>query len=459
VTKTFSYTVMALVTLAFMGSVAFAVPKVEVTVSSTSLITISTKLYKYTADAKTGVLTAGYLALKHNREFWVYSGDGFVLYASNTVLKPIGWSINGKKKSFSTKSDVTLVFFYNFKGQEIKKSITFVNGPNYEMKVAVNGPKNLKMLLTFPTLMSKYNEVNGALFTTYSSNLKTIGVETSTGKFNINGFSKFTGTLEGRLYFGPVKNSLIFAVFPHHEGLISEILKGYPGSEPFYGWFLYLFVRILNWIYSWTGNYGWAIIIFAVLVKLVLYPLSHIQMKSMVQMRKIQPKMKEIQKKYKDPKKQQEELMKLYKAEGINPASGCLPMLIQLPVLFLLYYVIMYSRESFTYNPPFLIWNNLSVGGFGPNIILILIIVVLSSWSTLWTSTNAKQAWQGIAMFSVMEFFFVGFPVGLFLYYAVFSAMQLITTYIVAKIYNIKGITIRELFGMNPKRRYRKNIY
>jgi len=447
--------VTTFVLLVLMGStIAFAIPKVKVTVSSTGLVTISTKIYKYIADTKAGVLKSGYLAFERDRKFWIYSEDGFDLYASNTALKPIDWSINGKKESLDTKSNVTLTFFYKFDDQKIEKSITFVNGPNYEIKVAVKGPKDLKMHLNFPTLMSKYNEVNGVLFTTYSSNLKTIGVETSNGKFRNNGSAEFTGNLEGKIYFGPVKNSEIFALFPQYKGTISEILKGYPGSEPWYGWFLYLFVRILNWIYSWTGNYGWAIIIFAILVKLVLYPLSHLQMKSMVQMRKIQPKMKEIQRKYKDPKKQQEELMKLYRAEGINPASGCLLTLPQLPILFLLYYVIIYSKENFAYNPQFLLWNDLSVGGFGANIVLILLIVLLSSWSTLWTSTNAKQAWQSIAIFSVMEFFFVGFPVGLFLYYAVFSAMQLITTYFVAKMYNIKGITLRELFGMNPKRRY-----
>ncbi len=442
------------VLLALMGTLAFSIPKVKVTVSSTGLVTISTKLYKYTADTKAGVLKSGYLAFEHDKKFWIYSKDGFDLYSSSTALEPIDWSINGKKRSFDTKSNVTLNFYYKFKGHKVEKSITFVNGPNYTLLISVKGPNNLKMRLTFPTLMSRYNEVNGVLFSTYSSASKSIEIGISNGKFRNNGSAEFNGNLEGKIYFGPVKNSEIFAVFPKYENVISRILKGYPGSEPWYGWFLYLFVRILNWIYSWTGNYGWAIIIFAVFVKLALYPVSHLQMKSMVQMRKIQPKMKEIQKKYKDPKKQQSELMKLYKEEGINPASGCLLALIQLPILFLLYYVIIYSKENFAYNPHFLLWTDLSIGGFGANIVLILLIVLLSSWSTLWTSTNAKQAWQSIAMFSVMEFFFVGFPVGLFLYYAVFSAMQLLTTYVVAKMYHIKGISLRELFGMNPKRRY-----
>ncbi len=439
-----------------LGTVIFALPKVDVTVTSTNL-RVSTKIYTYDMNLKKGLLRKGRLIFKNNQLFWIYGGDGFDLYASDTKLIPTGWSVNGGKKGhFETTSNVRASFFYTYKGEKIKKTITFVNGPDYKIEVSVTGPKNLKMKLNFPTLMSAYNRVNdnGKLFTTYSSGYKNIGIATSNGKFNGNGASSFTTNLKGVVYLGPVKNSEIFAIFSQYESVITRILKEYPGSEPWYGWFLYLFVRILNWIYSWSGNYGWAIIIFAVLVRLSIYPLSHVQMKSMVQMRKIQPKVKEVQKKFKDPKKQQEELMKVYKSEGVNPTSGCLLSLVQLPVLFLLYYVIIYSKEAFAYNGQFLIWSDLSVGGIGPNWILILSIVLLTAWSTLWTSTNAKQAWQSILMFSVMEFFFMGFPVGLFLYYTTFSAMQLVTTYVVAKMYHIRGITIRELFGMNPKRKY-----
>jgi len=439
-----------------MGMVAFALPSVKVTVSSTTL-TVKTKIYTYDLNVKTGLLEKGYLAFKRNQLFWIYGGDGLDLSVAGTKLIPISWNVNGKKSDFKTTSDVSVSFFYDYNGQKIEKTITFVNGPNYEIKVSVTGPKNLKMKLSFPALMSDYDRVreNGKLFTSYSSGYKNIIVaKAENGKFEKNNIVEFTSNVKITAYLGPVKNSEIFSLFPNDAGTISEILKEYPGSEPWYGWFLYLFVRILNWIYSWSGNYGWAIIIFAILVRLSIYPLSHAQMKSMVQMRKLQPKVKEIQRKYKDPKKQQEELMKLYKSEGANPASGCLLSIVQLPVLFLLYYVIIYSKEAFAYNGQFLIWNDLSVGGFQANVILVLLIILLTAWSTLWTSTNAKQAWQSIAMFTVMEFLFVGFPVGLFLYYTTFSAMQLLTTYVVAKMYHIQGISVRELFGMNPKRKY-----
>ncbi len=450
------YAIIVTIFVVVMGMIAFGAPKVSVSVGATTL-TVKTKIYTYTIDVKKGLLQKGYLAFKRDQLFWIYGGDGFDLMASNTELYPVDWNVNGEKKGFETESNVSVNFFYLYKGKKIEKTIIFVNGPNYEVRVKVKNPDHVPLMLNFPTLRSEYNQVreDNKLFMTYSPSYKNVIVaKVKNGEFLPSGSVKFDSDLDGTVYLGPVKDSEIFSLFPKDQPIISEVLKLYPGSEPWYGWFLYLFVRILNWIYSWTGNYGWAIIIFAVLVKLAIYPLSHIQMKSMVQMRKIQPKIKEIQKKYKDPKKQQEELMKVYRAEGVSPTSGCLLSFVQMPILFLLYYVIMYSKEAFAYNGHFLIWSDLSVGGLHQNIVLILLIVLLTAWSTLWTAVNAKQAWQSIAMFSVIEFVFAGFPVGLFLYYTTFSAMQLLTTYIVAKMYHIRGVTVRELFGLNPKRKY-----
>ncbi len=100
------------------------------------------------------------------------------------------------------------------------------------------------------------------------------------------------------------------------------------------GWILDLFYRII-------GNYGFAIILFTVFIKLCLFPLDIKQKKSMAKTQKIQPLLMEVQKKYaNDKEKQSQETMKLYQKYGINPMSGCLPMLIQLPIIFALYWVV-----------------------------------------------------------------------------------------------------------------------
>lgn len=98
---------------------------------------------------------------------------------------------------------------------------------------------------------------------------------------------------------------------------------------------------ILGWINSFVNNYGVAIILFTIVIKLLLLPLGLKQQKSMTKMQRIQPKLKEIQDKYQyDQNKASQEMMKLYKEYGVNPAGGCLPLLIQFPILIGLYQVI-----------------------------------------------------------------------------------------------------------------------
>ncbi|HEU24928.1 MAG: preprotein translocase YidC [Mesoaciditoga sp.] len=435
-----------------LSALAFAIPEVQVSLSATTA-TVTTKLYKYSVDLKEGVLQNEYSVFYENVHSWENTGDGLVLYYEGKPLMPSGWTISPTGSgTFHTKSNVTLNFFYNVNGSRIEKSVTFVNNPDYEVTVSVKAPKDMTLSLTFPTLESNFNRASGDIFGSYYSKKGIVTFSSlSNGTFSNDGIATFSGNLDAKIYMGPVKNTLIFSVFPQKYDVISNLIGTYPGSEPWYSWFMYIFVAFLNWLYDLTGNYGWAIILFGVIVRVVLYPLFHVQLKSMLKMRDLQPKIQELQRKYKDPKKQQEEMMKLYKAEGVNPAGGCLPLLIQFPILALLYYVIFYSREVFAYNPQFLIWNDLSVGGIKENIVLLLLIVIFTLWSSLWTSTKPSQAWLSAGLSAVMEFIFIGFPVGLFLYYTTFSGMQVLTSYVAAKIYHMKGITWRELFGMNPK--------
>lgn len=98
---------------------------------------------------------------------------------------------------------------------------------------------------------------------------------------------------------------------------------------------------LLKLIYDMIGHYAWAIIVFTIVVKLLLLPLSHAQNRSMKEMQEIQPKLDEIKKKYpNNPEKQNQLTMELYKEHKINPFMGCLPLLIQLPIIFGLFKVL-----------------------------------------------------------------------------------------------------------------------
>ena len=97
----------------------------------------------------------------------------------------------------------------------------------------------------------------------------------------------------------------------------------------------------IQWLYSFTGDYGWAIIILTIFMRLALTPLTMKQTRSMYEMQRIQPKIKELQKKYKDNKeKLQEETLKYYQENKVNPFGGCLPMIVQMPVFIALFSVL-----------------------------------------------------------------------------------------------------------------------
>ena len=125
-----------------------------------------------------------------------------------------------------------------------------------------------------------------------------------------------------------------------------------------WGWF-YWFEKpifyLLHWLFELVGNFGVAIIIMTFIVRLVMFPIAQKGFASMAQMRAVQPKMKKLQTRYKDDKpKLQQEMMKLYKDEKVSPLSGCLPMLLQIPIFFALYKVLMLSIEM--RHQPFALW-------------------------------------------------------------------------------------------------------
>ena len=120
-------------------------------------------------------------------------------------------------------------------------------------------------------------------------------------------------------------------------------------------WFMRPIFDLLNWLFKVTGNFGVAIICLTLIVRTLMYPIADRQFRSMAAMRRIAPKMKALQERWKDDKpRQQQEILKLYKDEKANPAAGCLPILLQIPVFYALYKVLMVSVEM--RHQPFALW-------------------------------------------------------------------------------------------------------
>ncbi|MEA3079791.1 MAG: YidC/Oxa1 family rane protein insertase [Sphingomonadales bacterium] len=125
-----------------------------------------------------------------------------------------------------------------------------------------------------------------------------------------------------------------------------------------WGWFYWFMIPIFDlllWLFRTLGNFGVAIICLTLIVRAIMFPIAQKQFKSMAAMRKLQPKMKAVQERFKDDKaRQQQEILKLYQAEKINPAAGCLPILLQIPVFYALYKVLLVSVEM--RHQPFVLW-------------------------------------------------------------------------------------------------------
>ncbi|WP_243638737.1 YidC/Oxa1 family membrane protein insertase [Lucifera butyrica] len=172
-------------------------------------------------------------------------------------------------------------------------------------------------------------------------------------------------------------------------------------------------------------NYGIAIILLTVTIRMLLYPLTAKQVKSMQGMRELGPKIKEMQEKYKDDKlKQQEEMAKLYKNAGVNPMAGCLPMLVQMPFLTGIFYAI--RNFSYVSQPSFL-WIK-TLAGKDPLFILPVLAAITTYVSSQQTMTDPSQ--QNKMMLLVMPFFIgfmtLRFPAGLGLYWVVSNLVQIL---------------------------------
>jgi len=437
-----------------LSSLALTKNEITVTTQATEMV-IKTRLAEYHIDLEKGTFKDVYLVFDRRKYIYKYDKDGFDLISpEGTVLSVSNFKLqNSENLNGVFKGNVELYFEYSYKGNTIEKRFIFENGPYYSYKVTVKGLTDGFKIALPRVGPPEYDRYKDGVFLSYYSKNKTVffSVFESPGKLSLDSGTPFytvNGDFSSHNYMGPVKLTLMKPIINDHYDWLKGVLPTLPKAKSWYDPIFYGMVEFLGFFYRLTGNYGWAIIIFTIIVRLILYPLYHLQTKSMIKMRQIQPKVEQIRKKYKDPQRQQQELMKLYKEEGTNPASGCLTILVQFPIFILLFTVIRYYSEGFAFSPSFLIWQDLSVGGFKQNILLVLIDIIAVAYTSLISSTDMRSARQSVTMGVIFPFLFITFPTGLFLYYTVGSIIQLGITYYVYKKYNIKGISLKEFFGL-----------
>ena len=244
------------------------------------------------------------------------------------------------------------------------------------------------------------------------------------------------------LYVGPIDYNVL-----HSLGVNLEKIMDFGWdwlTRPFAE---YIILPIFNLLNKFMDNYGLIIIIFALLIKLVTYPLTMASTKSMKKMAALQPMMKELQEKYKDnPTKMQSEIGRIYKEAGVNPLGGCLPVLLQMPLLFAMFYVFRSSielrQQSFLWAkdlslPDSILDLGFSIPLYGDHIALFPILmggaVYLQQKITPTTQTNDQMKIMMYIFPVMMLLFFNNLPAGLGLYYLMFNVFSIIQTFYINK--------------------------
>lgn len=237
-------------------------------------------------------------------------------------------------------------------------------------------------------------------------------------------------TFEAQLFAGPQEEDKLAALAP---GL--ELVKDY-------GWFTILakpLFWLLTQLHKMIGNWGWAIVALVVLLKIGFYWLNASAYRSMAKMKAINPKVMEMRERLKDkPQQMQQEMMRIYREEKVNPLGGCLPILVQMPFFIALYWVLLSSVEM--RNAPWIGWIK-DLSAIDPYFILPLLMTGTSLLQTWLNPTppdpvQAKMMWIMPLVFSVMFFFF---PAGLVLYWLTNNILSIAQQYLINKQLGVLG--------------------
>ena len=217
-----------------------------------------------------------------------------------------------------------------------------------------------------------------------------------------------------------------------------------------YGMFAWLVVPLLNalnWVNGYIGNYGWSIIALTFLINLALLPLRHKSVVSMKKMQALQPEIKAIQERYgklkaADPARQKmnQELMELYKQRGVNPASGCVPMLLTMPILFAFYSMLAYSIEL--RGAPFVFWIK-DLAAYDPFYItpvLTGVSMLVQQRMTPQTGTDPMQQKMFMFMPVIFTVMFLWAPSGLNLYWLFNNVLAIAQQYVTNRLLGPAGV-------------------
>jgi YidC/Oxa1 family membrane protein insertase len=365
------------------------------------------------------------------------------------------------------KTPKTITLTQKLQDLIVTKKITFYPAGNYIAKISLSKPQEYFISPGFrPDVIVDGYTFHGALIKEADDTLTLIndkdakGEERFTGakiaassdRYYTTAFYNFDKGFDVAISKDENANPLIFV-----KGAQNFEIKGFIGAKEHkalqgidprltdiieYGFFTFVakpVFLLLNYLHGIFGNWGWAIVVTTILIRLALYPLTYKGMVSMNKLKELSPKIKELQKKYKgEPQKLNAHMMELYKKHGANPMGGCLPILLQVPIFFAIYRVLQNASEL--QSAPWILWiEDLSLKD--PYFILPLLMGATMFWHQRITPTNFTDPMQEKIMKFlplIFTFFFVTFPAGLTLYWFVNNIFSIAQQYYVNSIFKKK---------------------
>ncbi|MGH1541387.1 MAG: membrane protein insertase YidC [Arenicella sp.] len=341
--------------------------------------------------------------------------DGF-LYAQFKRSEPL----NEKKGSFIQLPSFRGGIIYTPENKYEKVSFSDIEDDNLDVKTTQGWVGMLQHYFVGAWLPENKQSYNF-----YSSHKPTANPEYTIGYKTLNPVllsPNETGKLTTSVFLGPKEQSRLKEIQNNRgvDGLALTVD---------YGWLTVIadpLFWVLDKIHDVVKNWGWSIIILTILIKLAFYPLSAASYRSMARMKKLQPRMTTLKERYGDDRAQfQQEMMKLYKEEKVNPAGGCLPILVQIPVFIALYYVLLESVEL-RLAPFALWWQDLSAPD--PYYVLPILMGLSMFLQQKLNPAPMEQMQKNIMMIMplVLTFLFLTFPQGLVLYWVVNNCLSIL---------------------------------
>lgn len=364
------------------------------------------------------------------------------------------------KAEVTAEKPVKVTLTQNLPQVTITKDITFYADGHYDVKI--NTSKNVRYYVYIgdrPQVTQQLMAVAGSMIYTSDDVAHIIedgeaeGRQVFSGVELASSFDQYTATI---MYgFKPDTNVVVERGFDNNPAVYFEAenngeFSGYIGPKEHkvlkainpvlvnaieYGWFTFAakpLFSLLAWLHGIFGNWGWAIIALTFIVRAVLYPLTHKGMMGMQKIKELAPQLKEIKEKYaKDPQRMNAATMEMYKKHGANPLGGCLPMLLQIPVFFAIYRVLLNAVEL--QGASWILWID-DLSRMDPYYILPILMgasMFLQQHMTPNNFTDPLQEKIFKYLPVIFTFFFITFPSGLVLYWFVNNLFSIAQQFVV----------------------------